>query len=135
MHEKLYDLFKQHDKKNDEFCKENYFMSKRPFTLNQAKVKSLNKSIEGHIIVCGLVKGIRNLILPLRQERLGNRLPIVILNDGGDEVGEAAIWQDIKFFEDIYLIKGSAMNPADLEKANAPKAKSIIILAKDIDNT
>lgn len=26
------------------------------------------------------------------------------------------------------------MNPADLEKANAPKAKSIIILAKKIDN-
>lgn len=29
------------------------------------------------------------------------------------------------------MIKGSALNPADLEKANVQKAKSIIILAKD----
>jgi len=44
------------------------------------------------------------------------------------------IWSEINCFEDIYLIRGSALNPADLEKANVQKAKSIIILAKGFES-
>jgi len=82
----------------------------------------LPKNIEGHIIVCGIVKGIKNLILPLRSKTLGNqKRPIVILSNevmGGDNInGDTYIWSEINRFEDIFLIKGSALNPADLEKA------------------
>lgn len=104
--------------------------------LSEARVKNgLNKSLEGHIIVCGIVKGIKNLILPLRLKTLGSqKRPIVILsNDNmGDENlnGDTYLWSEINRFEDVYMIRGSALNPADLEKARVSKAKAIIILAK-----
>ena len=50
----------------------------------------------------------------------------------GDENlnGDTYLWSEINRFEDIYMIRGSALNPADLEKARVSKAKAIIILAK-----
>jgi len=55
----------------------------------------------------------------------------------GDENlnGDTFIWSEINRFEDIYLIRGSALNPADLEKARVQKAKAIIILAKSLEST
>lgn len=96
------------------------------------------KNLENHIIVCGIVKGIKNLILPLRCKSLGSlKRPIVILtNDtmGNDTVnGDTFIWPEINRFEEIYLIRGSALNPASLDKASAKKAKAIIILAKSME--
>lgn len=119
---------------------ENFFSTKKPVPLSQARKKSLDKSFEGHIIVCGIVKGIKNLILPLRSRALGfQRRPIIILsNDNlGDEnmSGDTFIWSEINRFEDIYLLKGSALNPSDLEKARVNKAKAIIVLAKSYENT
>lgn len=38
-------------------------------------------------------------------------------------------------FEEIYLIKGSALSLADLEKARVGKAKAIIILSKSYEMT
>ena len=91
----------------------------------------LPKNIENHIIVCGLIKGIKNLILPLRNKNLGqNKRPIVILTNENVN-GDTYVWPEINRFQDIYLIRGSALNPAILEKARADKAKSIIILAKE----
>lgn len=55
--------------------------------------------------------------------------PIVILSNdiGNDNInGDTLIWKDIKF-EEIYIIKGSGLNPADLERARIQKAKAIII--------
>ena len=47
---------------------ENFYTTKKPVSLEEARIKNkLDKSIENHIIVCGLVKGIKNLILPLRS--------------------------------------------------------------------
>ena len=96
------------------------------------------KNLENHIIVCGIVKGIKNLILPLRCKSLGSlKRPIVILtNDtmGNDTVnGDTFIWPEINRFEEIYLFTGSALNPASLDKASAIKAKAIIILAKSME--
>ena len=54
----------------------------------------------------------------------------------GDEDlnGDTFIWSEINRFEEIYIIKGSALNPADLDKARVTKAKAIIILAKNYEN-
>ena len=115
---------------------ENFYTCKRPVSLQEARViNQLPKNIEGHIIVCGLIKGIKNLILPLRCKTLGrNKRPIVILTN--DTVnGDTFVWPEINRFQDIYLIKGSALNPKILEKARAQRARSIIILAKQNDTT
>jgi hypothetical protein len=65
--------------------------------------------------------------------------PIVILsNDNlGDENlnGDIFIWSEINRFEEIYLIRGSALNPSDLERARVNKAKAIIILSKSYDHS
>jgi hypothetical protein len=56
------------DRKRVQSPMENFYTTKRPVSLEEARVKNkLDKSIENHIIVCGLVKGIKNLILPLRS--------------------------------------------------------------------
>lgn len=48
---------------------ENFYKTKKPVSLSDARVKNkLDTSIDGHIIVCGVVKGIKNLILPLRSK-------------------------------------------------------------------
>jgi hypothetical protein len=63
--------------------------------------------------------------------------PIVILSNDivGDEEGngDTYIWSEINRFEEIYILKGSALNPADLERARIQKAKAIIIIAKGSD--
>jgi len=57
------------DKQNTQTCIENFYKTKKPVSLNDARVKTkLDSSIDGHIIVCGIVKGIKNLILPLRSK-------------------------------------------------------------------
>lgn len=104
--------------------------------MNEGRVKTkLDKSIQNHIIVCGIVKGIKNLILPLRSKyQSGPKRPIVILSNEnlGDEGinGDTFIWSEINMFEDIYLIKGSALSLVDLERARVGKAKAIVILSK-----
>ena len=108
--------------KEDKIHYDNYYTTKKPMPLSAARVKnSLDKSIEGHIIVCGIVPGIKNLILPLRVKTLGSQMrPIVILSNdiGGDDDfgGDTYIWGEINRFEEIYIVKGSALNPADLER-------------------
>lgn len=89
--------------KNDPVHYENYFASKKPMPLSGARIKnSLDKSIEDHIIVCGIVEGIKNLILPLRTKQLGSTMrPIVILsNDMGDDDqnGDTYVWSEINRF-------------------------------------
>ena len=66
----------------------------------------------------------------MRCRNLGrNKRPIVILTN--DTVnGDTFVWPEINRLQDIYLIRGSALNPAILEKAMAHKARSIIIIAK-----
>eukprot|EP00347_Sterkiella_histriomuscorum_P011662 403371596 len=140
MNENLAKLLAQDHSSTKQINYENFFSTKKPMPLNAARIKNkLDKSIEGHIIVCGIVKGIKNLILPLRSKTLGSqRRPIIILSNEnlGDEDlnGDTFIWSEINRFEEIYIIKGSALNPADLERARVQKAKAIIILAKSYEN-
>jgi hypothetical protein len=57
-------------------------------------------------------------------------------NHGDEDLnGDTFIWSEINRFEEIYIIKGSALNPADLERARVQKAKAIIILAKSYENS
>ena len=54
----------------------------------------------------------------------------------GDENvnGDTYIWSEINRFEEIYLIRGSALNLVDLERAKVGKAKAVIILSKSYES-
>jgi hypothetical protein len=56
------------ERNSTQTCIENFYKTKKPATLNDARVTKLDSSIDGHIVVCGIVKGIKNLILPLRSK-------------------------------------------------------------------
>ena len=53
----------------------------------------------------------------------------------GDENmnGFTYIWNELMRFEDIYLIRGSALQAGDLDKARAHKATAVIILSKSYE--
>ena len=74
------------------------------------------------------------MILPLRSNCSGvqKRAIVIISNDNID--GDTYIWPEINRFTDIYIIRGSALNPAILDNAMAHKAKSIIIIATQLDS-
>lgn len=56
-------------------------------------------------------------------------------NLGDENVnGDTYIWSEINRFEDIYLIRGSALNLEDLERAKVMKAKAVIILSKSYES-
>ena len=77
----------EQEKKANEINLDNFYTNSKPMSLQESRITgSLPNFIEGHIIVCGIVKGIRSLILPLRKRTLGSlKRPIVILAD--DSVG------------------------------------------------
>lgn len=68
---KLAREFEKEDKRDkDSDLENNFFVNSKPGTLqgpNGALQKNKLKGIQDHIIVCGIVKGIKNLILPLRS--------------------------------------------------------------------
>jgi hypothetical protein len=69
INQKLAKALEIEDKKNIQTNFENFYTTAKPVSLCDARVKNkLDKNIEGHIIVCGIVKGIKNLILPLRSK-------------------------------------------------------------------
>ena len=47
--------------------------------------------------------------------------------------GFTYIWNELMRFEDIYLIRGSALQQGDLEKARVNKASAVIILSKSYE--
>ena len=58
------------EKKNIDTYFDNFFVTAKPVFLADARAekRKLDKNIENHIVVCGIVKGIKNLILPLRSK-------------------------------------------------------------------
>ena len=63
--------FNEHEDQSANSIKyENFYTTTKPKSLKDYRYlnnEKLAKKIEGHIIVCGIVKGIKNLILPLRS--------------------------------------------------------------------
>ena len=87
--------------------------------------------IKDHIIICGICHNLIDLIKPLRSKNFPkNLLPtIVILSK---ELPNKKLWNTIAYFENIYLIKGDAIEKSDLKKAGIKTAKYVILLAPSI---
>ncbi len=116
----------------DEF-KQNYYILKRPAQQEEAALyKADYRKIENHVIVCGLVASIEYFILALRTKIMGgSRPPIIIMTT---EQIKTEIWKKINMFEDVYFIRGSPLNPADLERASINRAIGVVILSEEINS-
>jgi hypothetical protein len=89
-------------------------------SLDTATIKSKDDNkFENHIIVCGIVKGMRSFLLPLRAKSLSTISPIIILSKESIPV---EIWMEINRFPKIFYLKGSPLKTSDLERAGISKA-------------
>ncbi len=114
-------------------CRQNYYLLKRPAQQEEAALyKADYRKIENHVIICGLVSSIEYFILALRTKIMGgSRPPIIIMTT---EQIKTEIWKKINLFEDVYFIRGSPLNPADLERASINRAIGVVILSEEISN-
>ena len=89
-------------------------------------------NIQDHIIICGICHNIIDLIKPLRSKHFPkNILPsIVILSK---DLPDKKLWNTIAYFENIYLVKGDAIEKSDLKRAGIKTAKYVILLAPSIN--
>lgn len=85
---------------------------------------------ENHIIICGIIPGMRHLLLPLRARSLKNIHPIIILYN---DPMPTHIWKQINRFPKIYFMQGSPQKLIDLDKACIQKALAVVILSKHTD--
>lgn len=87
-----------------------------------------DKSIQNHIVVCGVHSSIYHFILPLRAKYLKPLQNIVIIT--GEPI-QPDIWASIACFPQIYLVNGSPLNQETLLKANINYADKAVILGHD----
>ena len=108
-------------------------ISREKVTENNVTINSIDKvpDIKDHIIICGICHNIIDLIKPLRSKNFPKSIlpTIVILSK---ELPNKKLWNTIAFFENIYLIKGDAMEKSDLKRAGIKTAKYVILLAPNI---
>ena len=73
-----------------------------------------------------------DLIRPLRARNLGELKHIVIIYPSDFPV---AVWQRISIFESIWIIRGSALEEADIRRSGIFKAKQVWIITVLLFNT
>ena len=90
-------------------------------------------NIKDHIIICGVCHNMIDLIKPLRSKNFPKNIlpPIVILSK---DLPDKKLWNTIAYFENIYLIKGDAIEKSDLKRAGIKTAKYVILLAPSIND-
>jgi hypothetical protein len=93
------------DYKGDKTMLSKSFYYTKVTSLEAATIKHKDDSkFENHIIVCGLVSGMRSFLLALRAKSLKNVHPIIILHS---ELINVKIWKEINRFPKIYYLQGS----------------------------
>lgn len=110
----------------------NCYISKSRIELADVTYETMNGNLlaANHIILVGLVSNLHHFIVPLRSKYLGKFPPIVILNE---EKPDAKTWGPISYFQEIYFVKGSALNEKDLYRVNIMKAIRVVILSNRIE--
>jgi potassium large conductance calcium-activated channel subfamily M alpha protein 1 len=109
--------------------KQNYYTYKTHIDYDKIELFDVaEKNIKMHIILCGYISQIEVFISTLRSKILGNKVPaIVILTNDKNIISQ---WEKIRIYEDIYVVRGSALNVADLDRAGIRTAKVVVILPK-----
>ncbi len=86
--------------------------------------------MNNHIVVCGLIQNMKNLIFPLRAISMKNEQHPILIIDKEDHI-PSEIWKEIQYFPDIYFMQGNPIKSKDLHRACIKKAKAVIILTKN----
>ncbi|CDW84459.1 cation channel family protein [Stylonychia lemnae] len=89
-----------------------------------------SKLAENHIVICGMVENIRHFVMPLRADHLVDPSPIVILHD---EELTGKQWQQLRYFSEIYFVKGSPLSESSYDRVNINKAKQVVILTPNVN--
>ncbi|EGR27459.1 hypothetical protein IMG5_195710 [Ichthyophthirius multifiliis] len=89
--------------------------------------QNTDKKFENHYIVCGIVSGMKHLLMPLRARSLKTIHPIIILNN---DYMPSELWNQINHFPKVYCLQGSPLKQEDLERACVGKALALVILSK-----
>eukprot|EP01022_Parablepharisma_sp_SALTPOND_P033410 TRINITY_DN88679_c0_g1_i1.p2 TRINITY_DN88679_c0_g1~~TRINITY_DN88679_c0_g1_i1.p2 ORF type:complete len:507 (-),score=57.99 TRINITY_DN88679_c0_g1_i1:17-1537(-) len=122
------EVSKEYGMSNEQQLLDQCYTTPKPVPLKSVTFPSLENSqlAAKHIIVCGMVSSLTYLVIPLRAKILKDLQPIVILHTEEPTDGQ---WNSISMFPQIYFVKGSALNLADLSRANIKQAKKVVILS------
>ena len=82
-------------------------------------------TFKDHILICGASKDLPLLISPLRSPDLLDYQRIVIVHE---KALDDKTMQGLKDLQEIYFLKGSALDHADLVRANISQAAKVLIL-------
>jgi hypothetical protein len=124
---KVFSKLKKKD--NKPMSRLNFIQTTFPRTGHEAENFS-TEILAQHIIVCGLIQNMKNLILPLRACSMKNQQHPILIIDKEDHI-PSEIWKDIQYFPDVYYMQGSPIKSKDLHRACIKKAKAVIILSKN----
>lgn len=116
-------------KENNLVSKINFIQTSYPRTGYEAENFS-PEILNNHIIVCGIIPNLKNLIMPLRAISMKSQQYPILIIDKEDHIS-SEIWKDIQYFPDIYFMQGNPIKVKDLNKACVKKAKAVIILSKN----
>ena len=109
----------EQQKLEDKYLRENYFVRDAQIDVTDAIIRSSISEempfVDNHIIIIGkALSNLYDLIRPLRAKNLGELKHIVIIypNDF-----PPAVWQRISIFESVWIVRGSALEEADIRRA------------------
>ena len=106
-------------KAEDKMLRENYFIRDTHIDVQDAVIRSSVSEempfVDAHVIIIGKsLSNLYDLIRPLRARNLGELKHIIILYPGDFP---PAVWQRISKFESIWIVRGSALEEADIRRA------------------
>jgi len=118
-------------KLEDKMLRENYFIRDTHMDVGDAIIRtSVSEEmpfVDSHIIIIGkALSNLYDLIRPLRAKHMGDLKHIIIVYPGDFP---PAVWQRIRIFESVWIIRGSALEEADIRRAGIFKAKQVVVLA------
>jgi hypothetical protein len=106
-------------KLEDRMLRENYYIRDQHMDLGDAFVRSSVSEempfVDNHIIIIGkALSNLYDLIRPLRSRNLGELKHIIIIYPNDFPL---AVWQRISIFESVWIVRGSALEEADIRRA------------------
>ena len=129
MKDKKLNLFTKLNSEFNDSQKLNFIQTSYPRTIHDFENFS-TEILNSHIIICGVVQNMKNLIMPLRACSMKNQQYPILIIDKEDHIS-SEILKDIQYFPDIYYMQGNLIKSKDLHRSYIKRAKAVIILSKN----
>eukprot|EP00003_Mantamonas_plastica_P027345 TRINITY_DN5846_c1_g1_i2.p1 TRINITY_DN5846_c1_g1~~TRINITY_DN5846_c1_g1_i2.p1 ORF type:complete len:731 (-),score=239.15 TRINITY_DN5846_c1_g1_i2:251-2443(-) len=82
--------------------------------------------LDNHVIICGTLDDLGNIVKPLRASYLDRFDPIVILNTQAPTEEQ---WSAVANFPGVYFCKGSPLSRADLFRVRIKSARCVLVMS------